>query len=142
MSLYDRLSSTKKGARALSAARLRYQALKVLHRSLAAAGITQAELAKRLNVRKSAVNQVLRGDGNMRLSTLAEYLHELGYELAIQAQPVGTQRQEALTEMGRQRMHRTTLRPLAHDPSAEQREFDQLDWHPGRERNVLISAGG
>jgi transcriptional regulator with XRE-family HTH domain len=141
MSLYDRLSSTKKGARALSAARLRYQALKVLHRALVEADITQAELAKRLNIRKSAVNQVLRGDGNMRLSTLAEYLHELGYELAIQAQPVGTQRQEALTEMGQQRMHRATLRPVTHDPSAEPRDFDQLDWRPGRER-ISISAGG
>ncbi len=89
MTLYDQLVATPKGARALSVSRLRYGVLKVLHSALRRSGVSQAELAGRLGIRKSAVNQVFRGDGNVRISTLAEYLHELGCELEIKAVPLG-----------------------------------------------------
>jgi transcriptional regulator with XRE-family HTH domain len=81
MSLYNRLLKTSKGGRALASARLRYEVLSLLHRALQQAWINQSELAARLGVRKSAVSQVLRGDGNMRISTFAEYLHALGCEV-------------------------------------------------------------
>lgn len=42
---------------------------------------------KKLAVRKSAVNQVFKGDGNVRITTLAEYLHALGYELRVSVVP-------------------------------------------------------
>ncbi|MER7168902.1 helix-turn-helix transcriptional regulator [Micromonospora sp. NPDC000207] len=139
--LYDRLTATRQGSRALSAARLRYQVLKALHRALANSGSTQSELAARLGVRKSAVNQVLRGDGNVRVSTLGEYLHELGVELSIETLPLGTQRASAEAEMSRQRLRRATLRPEPARQSATTCNFDQLDWHTGPAHKVLISAG-
>jgi transcriptional regulator with XRE-family HTH domain len=100
-SLYDRVSTADGGPRALSAARLRYEALKMLHRALSESGMTQVELAKRLGIRKSAVNQVFRGDGNVRMSTLAEYLHEMGQEAILDIAVLGTRRAEAAQEMSR-----------------------------------------
>lgn len=99
MTLYSRLSRTREGARALSAARLQYDVLRLMHMALGRAGITQVELAKRLGVRKSAVNQVFRGDGNVRVSTLAEYLHAMGAEVELQLVPAGKPREDAVREM-------------------------------------------
>jgi transcriptional regulator with XRE-family HTH domain len=97
-SLYDRVATIPGGARALSAARLRQNVLGVLHGCLAQSRLTQSELARRLSVRKSAVNRVFQGDGNLNVNTIAGYLHEMGAELRIEAVPVGTQRAEAVAE--------------------------------------------
>ncbi|MEV5573883.1 helix-turn-helix transcriptional regulator [Spirillospora sp. NPDC052269] len=94
--LYERLARTPEGRRELAAARLRRGALNLLHRSLKASGLTQAEVAKRLGIRRSAVNQVLRGDGNVRIDTLAEYLHTMGYEATLTLVEAGKPRQAAL----------------------------------------------
>lgn len=95
-SLYERIAQRGEGARFLAAARLRREVLKILHRALAAAEINQVELAARLGVRKSAVNQVLNGDGNVRITTLAEYLHACGHEATLALVPAGQPRQEVL----------------------------------------------
>ncbi|MFE0730926.1 helix-turn-helix domain-containing protein [Streptomyces antibioticus] len=92
--LYERLAATEEGARALAAARLRYEALATIHESLEESGATQTELARRLGIRKSAVNQVVHGDGNMRVSTLAEYLHALGFELTLNKVEAGAPRKQ------------------------------------------------
>lgn len=87
--LYERLSSTSRGSAALSSARLRRAALGAIHRGMTLAGVSQAELARSLGLRRSAVNQVVRGDGNLRLETLAEYLHAMGLEADIRLAEVG-----------------------------------------------------
>jgi predicted XRE-type DNA-binding protein len=67
VSLYDRVASKPGGEAALAAARLRREILVALHQAFTASGLkTQTEIARRLNVRKSAVSQVLRGDGNLQ----------------------------------------------------------------------------
>jgi len=97
MSLHDRVAALPGGGRALAVSRLRRSALKVLHRAFASSGLeSQADLAKRLKVRRSAVNQVFRGDGNVRISTLAEYLYEMGYELNISLVKAGEIRNAAM----------------------------------------------
>jgi len=84
MSLYERVAAKPGGGRALAAARLRRSVLVILHGAFRASGLdSQSELAKRLRVRRSAVNQLFRGDGNVRINTLAEYLYEMGFELSI-----------------------------------------------------------
>jgi transcriptional regulator with XRE-family HTH domain len=98
-SLYDRIAGSDDGRRALSAARLRYRVLEILHNALRGSGLTQSDLAVRLRIRKSAVNQVMRGDGNVRVSTLGEYLHELGFEAQIELMPLGAARRAALADM-------------------------------------------
>ncbi|KHL15700.1 helix-turn-helix protein [Mumia flava] len=78
MTLRDRITSVPDGARDLAAARLRCEALKLLHQALEESGMSKTELAAKLGVRKSAVTQVFRGDGNVRVNTLADYLWALG----------------------------------------------------------------
>jgi transcriptional regulator with XRE-family HTH domain len=68
----------------------------MLHIALGASGVTQSALAGMLKIRKSAVNQVLRGDGNLRVKTLAEYLNALGYELDVRLVEAGEPRKAAL----------------------------------------------
>lgn len=93
MSLYDRVAGKPGGKAALAAARLRREVLIALHEAFAASDVdTQSEVAERLNVRKSAVSQVLRGDGNLRINTLAEYLFALGFELDIKLVVAGEPR--------------------------------------------------
>ncbi|WP_037576832.1 helix-turn-helix domain-containing protein [Phaeacidiphilus oryzae] len=90
--LYERLARTSDGSRRLAVARLKREALKLIYAALDASGVTQTELAERLRVRKSAVSQVLRGDGNLRIKTMAEYLHALGYEVDMRLVQAGEPR--------------------------------------------------
>ncbi|WP_230195095.1 helix-turn-helix domain-containing protein [Streptomyces coriariae] len=95
-SLYDRFASSDDGAQLLAAARLRREVLRILHRALEASGLTQSQLAERLHVRKSAVSQVFRGDGNLRVTTMANYLSAMGYELDIRLVEAGEPRKAVL----------------------------------------------
>lgn len=85
--LRELLAQTDRGAERLAVARLRRDVLLQLDQALIDAGITQAELGKRLGKSRSAVNQVFSGDGNVRIETLALYLHALGKELVLTQRP-------------------------------------------------------
>lgn len=126
MSLYSRLAKVPAGARALSAARLRYEVLSLLHSALQKSGISQSELAERLGVRKSAVNQVLRGDGNVRISTLADYLHALDFEVELRLVPVGKPREDAVRELHQAWVSSRALR----EPSQRStiRNLEDFNW--------------
>jgi DNA-binding phage protein len=88
--LYDRVAAKPGGEAALAAARLRREVLTALHEAFQASSLgSQSAIARRLGVRRSAVNQVLRGDGNLRINTVAEYLHALGFELDVKLVPAG-----------------------------------------------------
>ena len=127
-SLYARLARTPQGARALSIARLKYEVLKVLHAALKTSKLTQAQLAERLAIRKSAVNQVLRGDGNVRIATLADYLHAMGYELNIAIVQVGKPREDAVRAMREEAQRLVKVETLA-AVSPDDRDFSQTSWH-------------
>jgi transcriptional regulator with XRE-family HTH domain len=71
------------------AARLRARCLALLSGALRASDCDQVQLAARLGVRKSAVNAVLRGNGNVRINSLAEYMGALGLEIDMVAVPLG-----------------------------------------------------
>jgi transcriptional regulator with XRE-family HTH domain len=97
MGLYDRVEGKPGGKAALAAARLRREVLVALHEAFEASDVnTQSEVAERLKVRKSAVSQVFRGDGNLRINTLAEYLFALGFELNVQLVVAGEPRRAEL----------------------------------------------
>lgn len=89
MSLYDRIAAKPGGLQALASARLCRSVLHCLDDAMRQSGITQAELARRLGVRRSAVNAVFGGNGNVRVETLATYLYELGYELDVKMVAAG-----------------------------------------------------
>lgn len=97
MTMFERLASTPEGARGLAAARLRYRVLSLLHEALEVSPLNQSDLAEKLGIRKSAVSQVLRGDGNVRINTLADYGHALGFELSVDLVPAGAPRRKAQT---------------------------------------------
>jgi transcriptional regulator with XRE-family HTH domain len=94
--LYEQLAANDRGRMELASARLRYEVLGVLHKALEVSGMSQSDLARRLNLRRSAVNQVFRGDGNVRISTLAEYLYAMGFELDLRLVQAGEPRRAAL----------------------------------------------
>lgn len=98
MNLYERFAATVRGAHALAAARLRHEVLSVLHQALHLSGLTQSDVAEKLGIRRSAVNQVFRGDGNLRVNTIADYLHAMGFELDVRLTPAGEPRQAALEQ--------------------------------------------
>lgn len=79
--------------------RLRLRAQGLLSGAMAASGISKTELAKRLGVRKSAVGEALKGNGNFHLQTLAEYLGVMGFELELVPMKAG----EALLSMRERR---------------------------------------
>jgi len=82
---------TPKGQRELAAARLELRAASLLTLALEASGISQSELADELGVTQGRVSQVLCGDGNLRLSTVARYLRAMGYIPKLDAQPESDQ---------------------------------------------------
>ena len=47
-------------------------------------GVSQAELAKRCGVSRSAISQRLSGHTNMTIKTVAETLHRLGYGMQVE----------------------------------------------------------
>jgi transcriptional regulator with XRE-family HTH domain len=83
MSLRKIVESMHGGTAALESARLRRRVLRALDEGMESSGISQAELARRLGRSRSAVSQVLTGDGNLRVETLAEYLEAMGCELVV-----------------------------------------------------------
>lgn len=87
MTLSNLLSSTPEGRRALAAAKLRGDVLEMLHDALETAGVTRVALATKLGRGKAAVTNVLTGDGNLRVNTIAEYLDAMDMELHIAARP-------------------------------------------------------
>ncbi|NQW72790.1 MAG: helix-turn-helix transcriptional regulator [Actinobacteria bacterium] len=83
MNLRTIVESMHGGSAALASARLRRNVLRALDEGMEASGISQAELARRLGRSRSAVSQVLTGDGNLRVERLAEYLEAMGCELVV-----------------------------------------------------------
>lgn len=108
--LYEQVLKIPGGGRAIASARLRQSVLVALRLALRESGLSQAELARRLRVRKSAVNRVFQGDGNVRINTLAEYLHELDAEIRFDVLPAGTQRCQVEADM---RLRQDRSRPVA-----------------------------
>ncbi len=71
-----------------SAARLAVDAVAMMNRARETAGVSQRVIATRLGVGESRVSQILHGDGNVRMATLARVLRALGYRVRLDVQPV------------------------------------------------------
>jgi transcriptional regulator with XRE-family HTH domain len=126
--LYERVARQPDGLRLLAGSRLRRRVLAVLHQALDLSRLSQAELAKKLGIRRSAVNQVFRGDGNVRIETLAEYLHEMGFELDVQLVEAGEPRRAALE--GRAVRHLSSNLTTATSAAPASITFEVTSSHP------------
>jgi HTH-type transcriptional regulator/antitoxin HipB len=59
----------------------------LLRQAREAAGLTQEELAERLNTKKSAISRIENHAGDIRLSTLERYAKALGRQLSLELRP-------------------------------------------------------
>lgn len=80
-------ATTPEGARELAAAEAMVKASTLMWKAFEQSGLSQRELAEALSVSEGRVSQILHGDGNVRLSTLARYLRATGYLTRIEAEP-------------------------------------------------------
>lgn len=60
----------------------------LLRQAREAAGLTQEELADRLNTKKSAISRIENHAGDIRLSTLERYAKALGRQLSLELRPL------------------------------------------------------
>lgn len=88
LSLFDDLGASPLGARELAASQLTNDALVLLQTALSSTGVTQKQLADTLGIGESRVSQVINGDGNIKLTTLARYMRALGYAVTVSVTPV------------------------------------------------------
>lgn len=66
-----------------SGSRLRLRALALIGGAMEKTGTSKSDLAKALGVGRSAVNQLLKGSGNLTLQTLSDYLGVMGFEVEL-----------------------------------------------------------
>lgn len=59
----------------------------LLRKARVDAGLTQEELAGRLNTKKSAISRIENHAGDIRLSTLQRYAQALGRQLSLELRP-------------------------------------------------------
>ena len=87
MAEFDRelLAAEKDFDRAVEVEALLLHVIGTIQGVMTREGVHQAELARRLGVSRARVTQMLGGDGNPTLRTVAEVLYELGYYLECKA---------------------------------------------------------
>jgi len=67
-----------------------YEELKVgvlLRQARKRAGLTQEQVADRLNTKKSAISRIENHSGDIRLSTIERYAHALGWTVSVDLRP-------------------------------------------------------
>ncbi|MDQ4491131.1 helix-turn-helix domain-containing protein [Sinomonas sp. ASV486] len=64
------------------------EAVSLINEAMEASGTRQNKLAELLDITDGRVSQVVNGDGNVRVSTLARFLRAAGYRLQLAAYPV------------------------------------------------------
>lgn len=86
--LIQQVEAAAAPAREMAAARFALSVRNALEAAFRAWGREKSDLAKDLGVSVSAVCQVLDGDGNVRVSTIARYARALGYQASLRLDPV------------------------------------------------------
>lgn len=86
--LFEEVGLSPKVSRELAASQLTNDALVLLQTALSSTGVTQKQLADKLGIGESRVSQVINGDGNIKLTTLARYMRALGYAVTVSVTPV------------------------------------------------------
>ena len=104
MTLIKEVEADPVAALDLAAARGTVEGSALLARVFTSTGITQKELARRAGVTSGRVSQVLSGDENLRLSTVARYLHAMGFRLRLSALSLSG---DKMVEAGRPKKQRS-----------------------------------
>lgn len=88
MSLVEIRESTPAGQQGMAAARLALRVRGLMQSALKVSGLSQKELAQRMQLGESRVSQILNGDGNIQISTLARVFRAIGYKIDFVAEPI------------------------------------------------------
>ncbi len=80
---FDEFVSDVERKRIFEQEALAFQATEVISELMAAAGVTKAELARRLGTSRAFVTQTLSGSRNLTLHTLADVAFVLGSRISI-----------------------------------------------------------
>ncbi|MDD1477071.1 helix-turn-helix domain-containing protein [Arthrobacter sp. H16F315] len=107
--------STVEGRVEMAAAEASLDTVGLLNRVLRASGLSQREIAEALGVGESRVSQVLTGDGNLKITTLARYLRAAGYALKLEAVPVDAAAKELPRPRSRSRRDADVLKAMTAD---------------------------
>jgi transcriptional regulator with XRE-family HTH domain len=67
----------------MAGARLAVRVAELIRLAMKASGLSQRELADRLGVGEARVSQIVNGDGNLRLASIARVFAALGYEAEL-----------------------------------------------------------
>lgn len=86
-SLVEEREQTLAGRIAMAAADAAVESVSLINEALEVSELPHAALAERLGVTPGRVSQVVNGDGNVRITTLARFLRALGYNLTLRAVP-------------------------------------------------------
>ena len=87
VSMFARRQASRVGAAGLSAARFAMQVIRLFVAAKNESGLSAKEIASRLEITEGRVSQVMNGDGNVHVATLARFLHAMGYDLSLRAVP-------------------------------------------------------
>lgn len=105
VSLYDKFSSTLAGKLSLAAADSALSVIDLLHAAKSRSGLTSREIASRLNVTEGRISQILNGDGNLHVATIARFLGACGYRFSVEAIPQSDRARELPRRRRRRRSH-------------------------------------
>ena len=97
MTLREDFEKLPEGKKLLASARLRRGLIKALHEALSASNMSQSDLARNLKKSRSAVGQVLNGDGNVEVETISDYLFAMGAELQVALVSAGLTNKSSFT---------------------------------------------
>lgn len=115
--LYEEYAGTPEGALELAAASLATSVVRSMNAAVRATGVENQKLAERLGVTKSRVSQLLNGDGNVRISSLAKVMRALGYQIELVVTPAESGVQELRAARSRKRAN------VAQEPCIWKQDF-------------------
>lgn len=98
----------------------------LLRKAREKAGLTQEEVAKRLDTKKSAISRIENRAGDIRLSTLERYAGAIGWNLSLELRPG---RYLARAARGSREKFEAVLAKV---PDVEPEEYDRLPPSPPR----------
>jgi len=84
----ERLLSDREGQKLYFREDLIFEVTEAICKAMEEKGISKAELSRIAGVSKSNITQLLSGDHNMRLTTIADLLFVLGTKLEVTAVPI------------------------------------------------------
>ncbi len=119
MNILDSFENLPSGRKRMASARLRRAALRALNEALEKSGLSQSELARSLGKSRSAVGQVLNGDGNLKIETVSEYLFTMGAELQLSVVPLEQASYTAYKGWGTESMSLTNSAITSNSASTE-----------------------